>query len=392
MTLEDLTPAALTALALVLPLSIAATNVFLAALSALALAGLLKKPSAWKSEWNPALWALAAYGVAGLAVAAAGVAPLRSLREAAKDWHRAWALSAVLLTLAAAPRLRVERALAAGFGVSALYGLWQSATEHAGGIWMRAHARLHPVTYGDMMAAAVLGGLCFWARAEAGLDSPSVKRWTGAFLALALSALVLNQTRGALLGLGAGFAAVCWLDARLRRWALPAAGTAGGMLAVWELLPTGGRSLISVLRFQLHQGQGFNPLLARWELWSVAWRMFKDHPLLGVGPGNYNTEFAKYFQGSLDNQAVWGSAHNLYLQQLAERGLVGLTVLLVVLGVFVRGAYARARREPSAWNLWAWGAWIAFLVMNLTETAFQTELAATFFIFLWACAQTRSPA
>jgi hypothetical protein len=32
---------------------------------------------------------------------------------------------------------------------------------------------------------------------------------------------------------------------------------------------------------------------------------------------------------------------------------------------------------------------VAFLVMNLTEVAFQNELVTTFFLFVWALAETR---
>lgn len=393
MSSDGLLAACVVFLCLALPLSIAGANIGLAALSALALKPLFSGRNAWKREWNPVIGALVAYSVVGLLASAAGIEPSRSLREAAKDWHKPWALAALLLTLGSASKARVEKTLAAGFAAAAIIGLWQSATQRAGTAWLRAHAFVHPVTYGEMMAAAVLGGLCFWGRSEAGLQSASAKRWTTGFLALSCAALVLSQTRGAILGLAAGFAAVCLLDKALRRWALPVAGAMAAIVGLWELMPTGGRSLSALLHFQTRYADGvYNPYLARFELWSVAWHVFKDHPLCGVGPGNYNTVFTRYFKGSLDNESVWGSAHNLYLQQLAERGLVGLTALVAALAALTGRAFSRARRIPNAWNLWAWGAWTAFLVMNLTEVAFQNELVTTLFLFIWAWSEINKDA
>ena len=171
-------------------------------------------------------------------------------------------------------------------------------------------------------------------------------------------------------------------------WAA-AAATAG--LAAFDWLSSG-RSLIAALRLA-HAApaasQGASAF-TRLSLWRVAWEAFRDHPLLGVGPNNYRIVFSHYFQGKMEGQLIWASAHNLYLQQLAERGILGFAALAAVLGALAFRAFRRARENPNAWNLWAWGAVAAFLVMNLTETAFQNEQTATFFLFIWAWSQANA--
>ena len=127
---------------------------------------------------------------------------------------------------------------------------------------------------------------------------------------------------------------------------------------------------------------------ARYVLWSVAWRIFRDHPLTGAGPANYSTLFTTYFQGALDNERVWGSAHSLYLHQLAERGLIGAAGLAAALGTLAAGAWRAARRDGGARSLWAVSALAAYLVMNLTEVAFQNELLTTLMLFIWAWGTT----
>lgn len=384
MTIDDWSAALLLALAAVLPLSIAMTNVLLAALSALAFARLLRSPSSWESEWNPALFALTAYAAAGLLAAALGLEPLAGLRQAAKDWHRPWTLATLLLALRGKPRGRQAAFAAAGYSAAALIGIYQWATQvHIGKQYIvyhpRAHAFVHPVTFGELFAFGVLGGLCFWGREEAGGAKPSAKAMTACFLALGAAALALNQTRGALAGLAVGFAAVCALDGKLRRWALPLAGVVLAMGLASQVVHTGGRSVAVLLRLA-DSGRSV--------LWRVAWEIFRDHPWHGVGPGNYATVFSNYFKGSLEEQASWGSAHNLYLHQAAERGLLGLAALACALGTLTARAFRRARANPNAWNLWAWGAMAGFLVMNLTEVAFQNELVCVTVLFIWCWAET----
>jgi len=115
----------------------------------------------------------------------------------------------------------------------------------------------------------------------------------------------------------------------------------------------------------------------------VAWHIAQDHPATGVGLGRYRETFERYHPERLDGEGTWGNAHNVYLHQLAERGLPGLLTLLVVLGTLLAGAWRAERARSDAWSLWAATTTAAFLVMNFTEVAWQTEQVATFLLFVW---------
>ncbi len=59
----------------------------------------------------------------------------------------------------------------------------------------------------------------------------------------------------------------------------------------------------------------------------AGWRMFKEHPLLGVGLNNYAVHYQTYSrQIGIDSRLEDRAAHNLYLEIAAETGLLGLTV------------------------------------------------------------------
>ncbi|MBA3748614.1 MAG: O-antigen ligase family protein, partial [Solirubrobacterales bacterium] len=95
----------------------------------------------------------------------------------------------------------------------------------------------------------------------------------------------------------------------------------------------------------------------RTELWTIAWRMFADHPVQGVGLFNYSVQAPDYASapGSLgrldlifDHAQV---AHNVYLQALAETGVVGLGLFLAVAVLSMRAAWLAARRFRALGDL-----------------------------------------
>ncbi len=370
--------AALALAAFLLPVSIALSNAALALLTAALLLRVWSDGRRMLASWRaePALAALVSYGAAGLAAALLSAWPLLSARDALKDWHRLWSLGLFVAALAVEPEAPVLPALGLSFALMAAVGIAQTLFGgESGGMMVRAHGFVHPVVYGEQMALAVLGGLCLLLRPDARVP----RRAAAGFAALTAAALFLSQTRMALFGAAAGFAALCLGMPRARRWALPGLLLVGGATAAWQVLPTGGRTMTAVLS----PYNPDNPQQARWALWDAAWRMFRDHPLTGVGPSGYRRDFPAYHPEPLDGQADWGSAHDLYLHQLAERGLLGGAALLTLLAVLLWRAWAAAE-DGGAAALWAWAAIPAFAVMSLTETSFQSEQFAALLLLIWA--------
>ncbi|MGH7393188.1 MAG: O-antigen ligase family protein, partial [Candidatus Rokuibacteriota bacterium] len=81
----------------------------------------------------------------------------------------------------------------------------------------------------------------------------------------------------------------------------------------------------------------------RTHLIEVAWKMFLDHPLFGVGTGAFSRVYAWYSSAPDMKFGTW-SAHNVYLQLLAEQGALGLLGFLALVG----GTLAAAIRGSSA--------------------------------------------
>jgi O-antigen ligase len=95
----------------------------------------------------------------------------------------------------------------------------------------------------------------------------------------------------------------------------------------------------------------------RWDLWHAGWRVFLRLPVFGAGPGNfgsYASENLQWGEGRRfyeDPAHLYGrSLHNIHVQVLAEQGLIGVTVFLIILVDFVRRN--RSLRTKAAMERW----------------------------------------
>ena len=123
-----------------------------------------------------------------------------------------------------------------------------------------------------------------------------------------------------------------------------------------------------------------------WDWW-IGWEMFADHPLTGVGLGNYKLNFLPYkavflasprgedYDFYIDRAA---QAHNEYVQVLAELGILGVLALASFLGVLITSLWKRLRANDEANRLdlllFSCGA-VAFLVHGLVS--FPAHLPAS---------------
>jgi O-antigen ligase len=117
--------------------------------------------------------------------------------------------------------------------------------------------------------------------------------------------------------------------------------------------------------------------------WVAGLRMFRTHPILGVGAGNYSVAYPRY-QVSPDWFEALGHAHNYYINAAAETGTLGLLAILAMVGtsLFIgwRAAHSfailrRSSPAPDASIGWAlalglFAALVAFDVHNLTDDLF----------------------
>jgi O-antigen ligase len=217
--------------------------------------------------------------------------------------------------------------------------------------------------------------------------NPPPFRW----LSLGASGLLatgigLSQSRGA--WLGAAVAAACLLlawSSSTRRLLIPCGlgGALGVALAMTGLLPPAilDRLAQTVEYFGVFDVRSVQVTSENWAVvermahWQAGWYMFLDHPWLGVGAGNYAAAYADYFVGTW--REALGHAHNYYLNILAELGVVGGALLVLLLGVaFTQFGGALVRSEGVRNDFWRavlagiFGGVVVFSMHNLFDSLF----------------------
>lgn len=78
--------------------------------------------------------------------------------------------------------------------------------------------------------------------------------------------------------------------------------------------------------------------LERLNRWYSAWGMFKERPIVGWGPGTYQFVYAPFQDPGMKtiistNAADMGNAHSEYIGPLAEQGVLGALLMLVLIAV-----------------------------------------------------------
>lgn len=171
--------------------------------------------------------------------------------------------------------------------------------------------------------------------------------------AVAAAAVVLTYSRGGALAL-ATVVALSLASRRIPVRQAAAVGAAAVLLLLLFAPPDFARRLMTLEQVLpgaetevLRPDSSFQK---RRLLVGAAWRMFLDHPVLGVGAGNYTVHFDEYADevGSAareyEDPGELHYPHNLYLEIAAETGLVGLAVFAAA----VAAALVALRRARTA--------------------------------------------
>jgi O-antigen ligase len=249
--------------------------------------------------------------------------------------------------------------------------------------------------YGNPNDLAVLCLLALGAALALALRKQEHKyvRW-GAWAAtgLLLFTMLLTQSRGAFLGLLVGMG---WPIAKnlLREPRRIVVAVVGVVLlvsvtpsTVWQRL-AGISKLTSVETIGQADAEG--SAQQRFELQGVAWKIFSDHPLFGIGLGAYRPVNAQYAPklGPRDT-------HNTYLNLAAELGLPGL-LIWVALVVSVLARVRRARRSSlqstaDDASIWVERGFVGFLVASIFGTYSVLTMPYLILAVLW-CLVTDVP-
>lgn len=164
------------------------------------------------------------------------------------------------------------------------------------------------------------------------------------------AAIFYTKTRSCWMGAVAGLAIIGWIYSprHLRVWACTATlffAVIGGVALKDDLLNMKRDKNLSPTAAA--DSAALRPLLAL-----VAWEMFKDRPLTGVGFRHYsdhNVEYTEQRIAGMPTQKVRPYVqHNVFLALLVETGLIGLTMFSLLLLCWTAKAIGLARSLQAA--------------------------------------------
>jgi putative inorganic carbon (hco3(-)) transporter len=199
------------------------------------------------------------------------------------------------------------------------------------------------------------------------LPGAALPRWPTLPWLVSLVGLLATYTRGAWIGFAAGVLALLPMT-RKGRWLL-----LGGLIVVGLTVLVGPQHLRE--RF-LTMGNPDDPTVKeRVYMWRSGLSMWRQHPMLGLGPGGVKREYASYALPEAVKKRT-GHLHNTPLQILVERGLLGLAAWLWIWVAFIAKGVGLLRRLPAqaprerALVVGSLAAIVGFLVGGLSEYNF----------------------
>lgn len=193
-----------------------------------------------------------------------------------------------------------------------------------------------------LILAGMAGGLVFgW---------KILRNWQRILLVLLLlfmtGVLVLTQSRGAFMGLGAALMLMILLRFRHGWVAVPVCL----VVLVGLALVVGPNRLLG----SLEQNQALvSSLEGRQEIWSRAVSMIVDFPFTGVGIGTFGNVADTLYPFSLQSPGSIPHAHNLYLQVAVDLGIPGLAAWLAIWGSVIYAAwkiFQAGKKDAIAWQ------------------------------------------
>ena len=124
------------------------------------------------------------------------------------------------------------------------------------------------------------------------------------------------------------------------------------------------------------------------EIWPFAWEVFKANPLIGAGSAGFAAAAAELgFIPVVD--PFLSHPHNIYLQFLAEQGIIGLIIWLAFFGSIILAGWRTLRpyadrglkKLPPMFAALCWAGCCGYLVMGLTAHSFLRDWWLGFAMF-----------
>jgi len=194
------------------------------------------------------------------------------------------------------------------------------------------------------------------------------KRWAYLMtLIILLGGSLLGQERAAWLSFLIGALAVAWYSGRNRKRLLVLfVVTVLGAVLLVAAVPQLREMTVSRFSEAETDTYGQNSLLSRFLVWGIAFQLFMQHPILGIGPKNFPTLLPHYASSTELMGVESTDAHNIWIGMAAEQGLLGLVTYMVFFFAMIKLGTSLLQTPRSSLVQSLCLAYVAYFVFWLT--------------------------
>ncbi len=159
---------------------------------------------------------------------------------------------------------------------------------------------------------------------------------------LGVTGLAMTFSRGAWLGIltGGVYGGILWINRRLKL--VKSARVYSLILIAVPLLLIIGFFVAAAIGDDLTVQR---KLQGRWYLWNAGINMAERTPLFGVGIGRYNENLINYYDEGIEPWTKYEHAHNWYIQVGAETGVIGLSLLLLIVSLILITGFVKIQKH-----------------------------------------------
>ena len=323
-----------------------------------------------------------------------GATPGRSVVMVKEDWLFLIVPIGVYLFRHRQYRRQLPLVLGAGVLVMASYGIVQHFTglhwpnespppEALAGGYFAEGTFAHHLTYGNYFAVATCFVLAY-ALLGRGTDRFRERVVLMVAALLGLAATVLSYARTAVAALPVTLLLLSALKGKKWFGAALMAVVVGGIAAFLFVPGVAGSYEAALNRDFAGESQA-----ARMFIWKKSLGIVGEHPVFGVGQGNFPEAYSRQNDPDRGENRTWPHAHNDLLNIAALAGIPGALLFVglwvSVLYYFVRG-WRRLRGRPVDRALIgaAMTGALIFALCSVTEAAFADEEVRQLLMFVWA--------
>lgn len=253
---------------------------------------------------------------------------------------------------------RVAACHAGGASLTVLYAAARHATK--GFSFADVNWALTPFYINHVIYATVLALLLPYAYYASRAAQGASRRWWQLAIVVMLFGLLTSYTRASILSIPIAALFYWVMRLRLTRWVLlgallGVAGAAGYFVQQNNYMlyaPEFEKTIFNGGNFEKHLEATYKLQdvsgMERVYRWVAAARMVADKPLTGTGPSTFYPEYKRYtvksFRTYVSGNYEHSTTHNYFLLQLAEQGVPGFALFVVLVSTALIGAETLYRR------------------------------------------------